>query len=54
MIYSNEQNKDKTIVNILKEFGVDGLVPYLSELEARIKVLEEPKKVGRPKKVANA
>ena len=54
MIYANEQNIRDTVVNILREFGKDGLITYLSELEARIRVLEEPKKIGRPKKVANA
>ena len=54
MIYLNEQNLKDAVINIIKEFGKDGLVPYLTELEERIKVLEEPKKIGRPKKVANA
>ena len=52
-IYANEQNVRKTVINIIEEFGVDGLVKKVIELEARLEALETKPKVGRPRKVVN-
>ena len=55
-IYANEQNVRKTVINIIDEFGVNGLVEVISKLEDRVSALEakyEPKKRGRPPKVVN-
>ena len=57
-IYANEQNVRKTVINIIEEFGVDGLVKVISKLEDRVSALEaaglaSKPKVGRPRKVVN-
>ena len=66
-IYANEQNVRKTVINIIEEFGVEGLVEAIlclkedvADLKDRIYDLEdrldrkpEPKKRGRPPKVVN-
>ena len=52
-IYANDQNIRKTTINIIKEFGVDGLIERIKELEARLEALESKPKVGRPRKVVN-
>ena len=59
-IYANEQNVRKTVINIIEEFGVDGLVKIISKLEDRVSLLEgkvagltSKPKVGRPRKVVN-
>ena len=55
MIFSNDRILKDMIASLFREFGTNGLIEKVEELEKRLDLLENPipKKRGRPAKVLN-
>ena len=51
MIHMNERTLKEMAAANYREFGVNGLIEKIKELESRLDALETKPKVGRPRKV---